>query len=162
MVAITTAQHMRAANVNFTFDSFVASDTTTTLGTGAAETLILWPQLQTFSGNVFASDTGNGTFTLLKTGIWIVEACMRTAFVTPPTTGDHFFWLYNQKTAIQYAGQTIQAPIAKGSIFDIFTVHQFPAGTILETRLRNTTNQTVTLSQVPDLCHLSFTWLQPY
>jgi len=162
MPGISVGQHIRAATLNITLDRFLSNDGTTTIPPNGIEQVLTWPIITNLSGNVALSGSGNTTFTLLRTGLWILDLSTRTYFNTQPNNLDHFVWIYNRATSVQYAGQTYQSPVINAPIFNCFTVRQFPAGTVLETRIRNSTEQTCHLGQVADLCHFSLTWLQPY
>src|SRR6266704_3296522 len=85
----------KASQFNITTARYYSTDVTTTI-TNGTNTLLKWDTTLTSSADVTASGTGNATFTLNKTGIWIIDFQQRISFGTTPTTGDIYVYAFLQ------------------------------------------------------------------
>lgn len=164
MAGINAGDHIRAPSLNVTLDRHLATDTTSTIGTGGSEQVVSWSSPQTVSPNVTPSGyPGFTSFQLNKTGIWLIEFLVRVKFSVAPTAGDIFAWAYLKAGGVKLCGETEPAPITvdHAPLLQARVTRPFTVGDQVELRLSNHCDQACLVASVPDLSHISLCWLQP-
>lgn len=164
MGSLKAGQKVRASQLNITCTRYYSTDSTSTIATGATELILPWAVAANTSPNVTVSGTNNTTFTLNKTGYWIVEFQTRYIFSTNPSSGDTFAYSYLVSGVVQISGMTVAAPIPLAALPNRGTVRAFNAGDQVQVRLRNSTNQILSCANSfttwGEMSHISLTWLQ--
>ncbi len=159
MALVYAGQKVRVADIGVTTARYYSTDITSTIA-ASANLVLKWNNLVTSSPDVTASGTGNTTFTLLRAGLWIIEACHKMHFAgTIPTTGSLYYTMARGATGI--AGSGYRSPIYLSIIPNAQICMQFAANEQITVTAYNNTNQTVTLNCIEqELSHITLTRLQ--
>lgn len=159
MGSVIAGQRPAASQFNITSARYHSTDTTTVVF-GNTEVIMAWSVADRTSADVTASGTNNTTFTLNRSGIWLIEFQTRITYLATPTIGDLFAYAYLVAGVIQFCGKTVPTPITLAALPGGYSVRAFNAGDQIQVRVRNLTNQTVHISTGDELSHITFTWLQ--
>jgi len=159
MAGLKSGQKIRASNLNMSVSRYVATDNTATIATGGTERTLAYSSAVTTHSNVTASGTNNTTFTLNKTGTWLIGFEHRWTFGTAPTTGDTFFYAYLVSGVVILSGTTNPSPVSNAPKQGGMFIRPFTSGDQIQTRLRNSTNQILTLAN-NSTCAITLAFLQ--
>ena len=159
MAGFKAGAKIRASTLNMTVVRYVATDNTATIATGGTERTLAWSSAVTTNGNVTASGTNNTTFTLNKTGTWLCGFEHRWTFGTAPSTGDTFLYMYRVSGTLILSGITNPSPVSNAPKQGCMFVRSFTSGDQIQVRLRNSTNQILTLAN-NSTCALTLAFLQ--
>lgn len=161
MTQFKAGAKVRASELQATRSRYYSTDTSTTIATGGTISILKYAVADGTSSNVTASGTGNTTFTVNKTGIWLLTASSRVTFSTQPTSGDMTLYIAVGTTRI--AAESHPAPyyVNLSPVFAAGTVRTLTSGDAIQAALINATNQIATVNYEQNfVTHISLTLLQ--